>query len=96
MMMKKSHPVFPINNITELDRGVTDINVSVLFLVADIEEAMSTELVPGDVISIPANGIIMPCDAVLIHGNCIVNESMLTGWISIGYDFRLNKNVCLT
>uniref|UniRef100_A0A8C4DKZ7 Polyamine-transporting ATPase 13A3 n=1 Tax=Dicentrarchus labrax TaxID=13489 RepID=A0A8C4DKZ7_DICLA len=45
----------------------------------DIEQAMSTELVPGDVIIIPANGMIMPCDAVLIHGTCIVNESMLTG-----------------
>ncbi|XP_024908394.1 probable cation-transporting ATPase 13A3 isoform X2 [Cynoglossus semilaevis] len=45
----------------------------------EIEEAMSTELVPGDVINIPTNGMIMPCDAVLIHGTCIVNESMLTG-----------------
>ncbi|XP_041804878.1 probable cation-transporting ATPase 13A3 [Chelmon rostratus] len=45
----------------------------------DVEQAMSTELVPGDVIVIPANGMIMPCDAVLIHGTCIVNESMLTG-----------------
>uniref|UniRef100_A0A4W6FJD6 ATPase 13A3 n=1 Tax=Lates calcarifer TaxID=8187 RepID=A0A4W6FJD6_LATCA len=44
-----------------------------------IEEAMSTELVPGDVVIIPVNGMIMPCDAVLIHGTCIVNESMLTG-----------------
>lgn len=43
---------------------------------------MSTELVPGDVISIPANGMVMPCDAVLVQGTCIVNESMLTGWIS--------------
>lgn len=48
----------------------------------DIEQAMSTELVPGDVIVIPANGMIMPCDAVLIQGTCIVNESMLTGRIS--------------
>uniref|UniRef100_A0A3B4U992 Polyamine-transporting ATPase 13A3 n=1 Tax=Seriola dumerili TaxID=41447 RepID=A0A3B4U992_SERDU len=45
----------------------------------NIDEAMSTELVPGDVIIIPANGMIMPCDALLIHGTCIVNESMLTG-----------------
>uniref|UniRef100_A0AAQ4Q6W2 Polyamine-transporting ATPase 13A3 n=1 Tax=Gasterosteus aculeatus aculeatus TaxID=481459 RepID=A0AAQ4Q6W2_GASAC len=45
----------------------------------NIEEAMSTDLVPGDVIIIPANGMIMPCDAVLTHGTCIVNESMLTG-----------------
>ncbi|KAI3375135.1 hypothetical protein L3Q82_021654 [Scortum barcoo] len=46
---------------------------------SNFEEAMSTELVPGDVIIIPANGMIMPCDAALIHGTCIVNESMLTG-----------------
>lgn len=43
------------------------------------EEILSTELVPGDIMLIPANGTIMPCDAVLISGTCIVNESMLTG-----------------
>ncbi|CAJ1071911.1 probable cation-transporting ATPase 13A3 isoform X1 [Xyrichtys novacula] len=55
------------------------VRVSVCRGNKDIEQAMSTELVPGDVIVIPANGMIMPCDAVLIHGSCIVNESMLTG-----------------
>ncbi|KAG7227155.1 hypothetical protein INR49_013953 [Caranx melampygus] len=55
------------------------VRVSVCRGSKDMEEAMSTELVPGDVIIIPANGMIMPCDAVLIHGTCIVNESMLTG-----------------
>ena len=45
----------------------------------EIEEALSTDLVPGDVVVIPSNGTIMPCDAVLISGTCIVNESMLTG-----------------
>ncbi|XP_066565308.1 polyamine-transporting ATPase 13A3 isoform X1 [Amia ocellicauda] len=45
----------------------------------EIEEAMSTELVPGDILVIPTNGTIMPCDAVLVSGTCIVNESMLTG-----------------
>uniref|UniRef100_A0A8C7DWZ6 Polyamine-transporting ATPase 13A3 n=1 Tax=Oncorhynchus kisutch TaxID=8019 RepID=A0A8C7DWZ6_ONCKI len=44
-----------------------------------IEEALSTDLVPGDVMVIPSNGTIMPCDAVLVSGTCIVNESMLTG-----------------
>jgi P-type E1-E2 ATPase len=39
----------------------------------------SEELVPGDVIVIPPNGLLMPCDAALISGTCIVNESMLTG-----------------
>uniref|UniRef100_A0A665U5W6 Polyamine-transporting ATPase 13A3 n=1 Tax=Echeneis naucrates TaxID=173247 RepID=A0A665U5W6_ECHNA len=55
------------------------VRVSVCRGGKDIQEAMSTELVPGDVVIIPANGIIMPCDAVLIQGTCIVNESMLTG-----------------
>ncbi|XP_054889381.1 polyamine-transporting ATPase 13A3-like isoform X4 [Poeciliopsis prolifica] len=45
----------------------------------DTEQAMSTELVPGDVIAIPPNGMVMPCDAVLFQGTCVVNESMLTG-----------------
>ncbi|XP_060710432.1 polyamine-transporting ATPase 13A3-like [Hemiscyllium ocellatum] len=43
------------------------------------EEIFSTDLVPGDVIVIPINGMIMPCDAVLISGTCVVNESLLTG-----------------
>ncbi|GFY37225.1 probable cation-transporting ATPase 13A3 [Trichonephila inaurata madagascariensis] len=43
------------------------------------EEIASANLVPGDIIAIPPNGCHMACDAVLITGNCIVNESMLTG-----------------
>ncbi|XP_056003243.1 polyamine-transporting ATPase 13A3-like isoform X2 [Ostrea edulis] len=39
----------------------------------------SDDLVPGDIISIPRNGCFMQCDAVLLTGNCIINESMLTG-----------------
>uniref|UniRef100_A0A3Q4HZ88 ATPase 13A3 n=1 Tax=Neolamprologus brichardi TaxID=32507 RepID=A0A3Q4HZ88_NEOBR len=50
---------------------------------ADIEEILSTDLVPGDVIVIPSNGTIMPCDAVLVSGTCIVNESMLTGCLAV-------------
>lgn len=46
------------------------------------DEIPATNLVPGDVIVIPPNGCLMPCDAVLIAGNCIVNESMLTGMFS--------------
>lgn len=44
------------------------------------EEAVSTNLlVPGDIIEIPSHGCIMHCDAVLLTGNCILNEAMLTG-----------------
>lgn len=40
----------------------------------------SSELVPGDVyeVSDPALSI-LPCDSILLSGDCIVNESMLTG-----------------
>ncbi|XP_061680113.1 polyamine-transporting ATPase 13A3 isoform X3 [Syngnathoides biaculeatus] len=55
------------------------VRVSVCRANNDIEEIMSTDLVPGDMIVIPSNGTIMPCDAVLLSGTCIVNESMLTG-----------------
>lgn len=36
-------------------------------------------LVPGDLIVLPASNFTMPCDAVLLTGQCIVNESVLTG-----------------
>ncbi|XP_068175021.1 polyamine-transporting ATPase 13A3 isoform X1 [Antennarius striatus] len=55
------------------------VRVSVCRANNDIEEVMSTDLVPGDLLVIPSNGTIMPCDAVLVSGTCIVNESMLTG-----------------
>lgn len=45
----------------------------------DYDQVSSEDLVPGDVIEIPRGGCIMQCDAVLVNGNCIVNESMLTG-----------------
>ena len=37
------------------------------------------KLVPGDVIVLPPDGCVMPCDALLLTGSCLVNESMLTG-----------------
>lgn len=43
------------------------------------EDIPAANLVPGDIIVIPPHGCLMACDAVLIAGNCIVNESMLTG-----------------
>ncbi|XP_076828883.1 polyamine-transporting ATPase 13A3-like isoform X2 [Brachyhypopomus gauderio] len=55
------------------------VRVSVCRGDKEVQEALSTELVPGDVIIIPARGMIMPCDAALLNGTCIVNENMLTG-----------------
>ena len=39
----------------------------------------SRELVLGDVVEIPATGMPVPCDLVLLSGSCTVNESRLTG-----------------
>lgn len=36
-------------------------------------------LVPGDVIVIPPGGGNIACDALLLSGSCIVDESLLTG-----------------
>ncbi|KAM8702813.1 hypothetical protein ACLKA7_005162 [Drosophila subpalustris] len=42
-------------------------------------ELPTSTLVPGDIIEIPSSGCTMHCDAVLLSGNCILDESMLTG-----------------
>lgn len=43
------------------------------------KEYPTESLVPGDIIEIPSSGCTMQCDAVLLSGNCILDESMLTG-----------------
>nr|XP_042115061.1 probable cation-transporting ATPase 13A5 isoform X4 [Peromyscus maniculatus bairdii] len=43
-----------------------------------LQELESRLLVPGDILILPGK-ISLPCDAVLIDGNCVVNEGMLTG-----------------
>lgn len=45
----------------------------------EIYPVNSEYLVPGDLIVIPKHGCVMTCDALLLNGNCIVNESTLTG-----------------
>jgi cation-transporting ATPase 13A2 len=42
------------------------------------ETISSEELVPGDVIDIPKD-FVLPCDCIVLSGQAIVNESMLTG-----------------
>ena len=40
----------------------------------------STELVPGDIIILPTHcSFTIECDAILLNGSCIVDESFLTG-----------------
>ncbi|XP_030843077.1 probable cation-transporting ATPase 13A3 isoform X2 [Strongylocentrotus purpuratus] len=57
----------------------SNVTVQVLRPNGEIETVWEDQLVPGDVIIIPSYGCTMTCDAVLVAGNCIVNESSLTG-----------------
>ncbi|EDQ89259.1 uncharacterized protein MONBRDRAFT_25515 [Monosiga brevicollis MX1] len=41
-------------------------------------EVSSSELLPGDLFEVH-EGDLVPCDAVIFEGGCVVNESMLTG-----------------
>ncbi|XP_033366178.1 probable cation-transporting ATPase 13A3 [Bombus vosnesenskii] len=43
------------------------------------ENIPSSDLVPGDIIELPKHQATVVCDAVLLTGQCILNESMLTG-----------------
>ncbi|EGI70387.1 Putative cation-transporting ATPase 13A3 [Acromyrmex echinatior] len=43
------------------------------------ENISSKQLVPGDIIKLPKHRATLVCDAVLLTGQCILNESMLTG-----------------
>lgn len=47
------------------------------------------ELVPGDLMVLPAANYVMPCDAVLLTGQCIINESVLTGMFQINLQIIL-------
>ena len=46
----------------------------------DVTSHVEGELLcPGDVVKLPPQGCVLPCDAVLLTGSAIVNEAMLTG-----------------
>ncbi|XP_063162299.1 probable cation-transporting ATPase 13A4 [Candoia aspera] len=44
-----------------------------------IQEVESRHLVPGDTLILDEGKSLLPCDAILVSGQCIVNEGMLTG-----------------
>lgn len=60
---------------------MTDLNT--LFIFVECVNVKAQYLVPGDVIVIPPGGCNIACDALLLSGNCIVDESLLTGLYSI-------------
>lgn len=58
-----------------------EVIVRLLWQVPDEDYCIShcLQLVPGDLVQISSHGCVLQCDAVLLSGTCIVNESMLTG-----------------
>jgi cation-transporting ATPase 13A2 len=46
---------------------------------SDFIEVSSNDLVPGDIIELPNNNSIMPCDALILSGSAVINEALLTG-----------------
>jgi len=48
--------------------------------VLSVVQVFSSDLVPGDVMEVHSR-MTAPCDAVMLHGACVVNEAMLTGTI---------------
>ncbi|KAI1725904.1 e1-E2 ATPase domain-containing protein [Ditylenchus destructor] len=57
----------------------THETVQVLRDGGQIHETASDTLVPGDILLIPPHGCVLQCDAIVMTGTVIVNESMLTG-----------------
>ena len=49
-------------------------------------------LVPGDILILPENDFILPCDVLLMTGTCIVNESFLSGESSPVFKSHIPKN----
>ncbi|XP_069467226.1 polyamine-transporting ATPase 13A2 isoform X2 [Ambystoma mexicanum] len=62
-------------------RNMVKMSVTVKVRLGSGEEVMvsAADLVPGDCILLPSDGLLLPCDAALLSGECMVNESMLTG-----------------
>uniref|UniRef100_A0A4W5KGT3 ATPase cation transporting 13A2 n=1 Tax=Hucho hucho TaxID=62062 RepID=A0A4W5KGT3_9TELE len=65
------------NTIRSMAQLIT--NVTVRRSSGEEDSLSSVELVPGDCVLIPQEGLLLPCDAALLAGECMVNESMLTG-----------------
>ncbi|KAM4693456.1 putative cation-transporting ATPase 13A4 [Discoglossus pictus] len=65
-----------LHNLVEANNSM---KVTVRQKNGECKELESYHLVPGDVIVLTGKRLFLPCDALLISGGCIVNESMLTG-----------------
>ncbi|GIX99954.1 probable cation-transporting ATPase 13A4, partial [Caerostris extrusa] len=62
-----------------LRNAVRSESIATVFRDGKEAQVSSKDLVPGDVLVLSQSPFVMFCDAVLLSGNCVVNESMLTG-----------------
>ncbi|KAK2952201.1 ion-transporting P-type ATPase [Blattamonas nauphoetae] len=65
-----------LKNIHEMSKQ--NIVVTIQRQGTEAEDLPSDQIVPGDVVHL-RSGTAVPCDIVLLSGQCIVNETMLTG-----------------
>ncbi|OAF70979.1 hypothetical protein A3Q56_01262 [Intoshia linei] len=56
-----------------------DFSVDVILSNNEVQSVNVKDLVPGTIFYMPTNGFKMFCDAVLLNGSLIVDESLLTG-----------------
>lgn len=67
-------------NQLALYKTVTSLDTAIVVRADGTSHTVDSKfLVPGDILEIPSKGCTMQCDAVLLSGNCILDESMLTG-----------------
>jgi cation-transporting ATPase 13A2 len=64
-----------LKNLREMAKHECEVN---RYYLMRFEQVSSDTLVPGDIIELE-NDMLLPCDILLFSGECIVNESMLTG-----------------
>ena len=77
-----------------LDGNKNKIKVKRKYLIEDNNfyiEINNEDLLPGDIIYLKANDYV-PCDCILIEGECLVNESNLTGNLDIFKKTPLENN----
>ena len=78
-----------------LDGEKSKLKVNRKYLIKDNNksyvEINNADLLPGDIIYLKSNDFV-PCDCILIEGECFVNESNLTGCLNIYKKISLENN----
>lgn len=70
---------FELQNQRDLHKRVCSSDVVHIIQNKEQVSVPTEQLVPGDILVLPKQGCVMYCDAVLLNGSCITNESALTG-----------------